>query len=79
MIGKSTLQPIFWEKRYTFNACNIHLTTLLTSPIVFLLYFKNGKINLIELFAIDSEFNDTNTDVNLVESDSQVFTILFRI
>ena len=57
----------------------IYLTTLLTSPIVFLLFFKNGKSNWIELFTICSKFNDTSTDVKLVESDSQAFSILFRI
>ena len=57
----------------------IYLTTLLTSPIVFSIYFKNGKSNQIELFTICSEFNDTSNDVKIVESDNQVFSILVRI
>ena len=54
----------------------IYLTTLLTSPIVFFLYLKNDQSNYFGIFTIDSGFNDTSTKVNLVKSDSQVFSVL---
>ena len=38
---------------------NILLTTLITSPINFLLYFKNGKSIQHEIFTIAKSFNET--------------------
>ena len=51
----------------------VYLTTLLTLPIVFLPYNKNGKTNLLKIFTIDSGFNSTNTD------DPWIFCVLRKI
>ena len=58
---------------------NLYLTTLPTSPIVFLLYFKNGLSNQIQLLTIDSTFHDTRTDVKLIENYSELCSILAKI
>ena len=40
---KDTIHNLkYWNSEVCFIRYDIHLTTLLTSPIVFLLYFKNG-------------------------------------
>ena len=59
----------------------IHFTTLITSPINFLLYFKNGKSNQHEIFtiAIAKSFSETNNHVRMIEKYFVFFTAYVRI
>ena len=66
-------------RKYEKQMLEIYLTTLPTSPIVFLLYFKNGYSNQIQLLTIDSTFHGRRTDVKFIENDSELFSILAKI
>ena len=45
----------------------LHLTTLLTSPSNFLLYFKIGKSIKHEIFTYAKSFYETNNHVKSIE------------
>ena len=45
------------------SSTSLHLTTRITSPINYLLYFKIGKSNQYEIFTIAKSFNETNNHV----------------
>ena len=57
----------------------MHLTTLITSQINFLLYFKNGKNIQHKIFTIAKSFNETNNHVKIIEKHFEVFTEYVRI
>ena len=58
---------------------HIHLTTLITSPINFLLYLKNGNSIQHEFFTIAKLFNETNSHVQMIEKYFVVFMAYVRI
>ena len=64
---------------YKFVAEHVHLTTLITSPITFVLYFKNGKSIQHEIFTIAKSFSETNNHVKMIGKYFVIFTAYIRI
>ena len=58
---------------------SVHLTTLITSPIKFWLYCKNGEIIQHENFTIAKSFHETNNHVKMIAKYLVVFTAYVRI
>ena len=56
----------------------LRLTTIITSPINFVLYFKNGKSIQHEIFTIAKSFNETNNHVKRIDKYFVVFTAYIR-
>ena len=63
--NSTKLSYIYYSKLLWIT--NLHLTTLITSPINFVLYFKNWKSIQHEILTIAKSFIETNNHVKMID------------